>query len=436
MEASNAAAAAGGGLHNPIYISSDEDDERTPFDDFYSPDDVEIQEAILRSLDSTRVAITASASSPHTNVSAALETPPDCKGKCKLPSEGRCFTPIPNGPSNSKKRPSRRDHFECAICFERVQASEKFLVRHCDHAFCNTCVGRYVAAKIGENVAMIGCPDPECKKGSVEIDLCRGIIPSELFDRWNIALCEDIVGGDKFYCPFKDCSALLINDGAVEINETECPHCHRLFCASCRVPWHHGIKCKEFKKLGDDEKGQDDLALKKLADKKKWQRCPKCKMYVERTDGCVYMVCRCRHRFCYLCASPMTKGDHQCRKCSRTWGLCWLIDKFNLERNATAAIMDLCKVAWHDGVTCAEFQRLGNDDRCKDDLLLRKVAKNKKWQRRPKCQMYVERVNNCVYIVCRYRVSLLPVQTSFCNKHNSKASFGSLGQATQRVYPR
>ncbi|GJN33989.1 hypothetical protein PR202_gb22620 [Eleusine coracana subsp. coracana] len=67
MEASNAAATAGGGSHNPIYISSDEDDERAPFDDFYGPDDVEIQEAILRSLDSTRVAITASASSPHTN---------------------------------------------------------------------------------------------------------------------------------------------------------------------------------------------------------------------------------------------------------------------------------------------------------------------------------------------------------------------------------
>ncbi|GJN33987.1 hypothetical protein PR202_gb22618 [Eleusine coracana subsp. coracana] len=306
MEASNAAAAAGGDSHNPIYISSDEDDERAPFDDFSGPDDVEIQEAILRSLDSTRVAITASASSPHTNVSAALETPPDRKGKSKLPSE--------DSPSNSKKKRSRSEYFDCAICFEKVQSSEKFLVSHCAHAFCNTCIGRYVAAKIGENVAMIGCPDPECKKGSVEIDLCRGIIPSELFDRWNIVLCEDIVGGDKFYCPFKDCSALLINDGAVEINETECPHCHRLFCASCRVPWHHGIKCKEFKKLGDDEKGQDDLALKKLADKKKWQRCPKCKMYVERIDGCEYMVCRCRHSFCYLCASPITRGGHQCRK--------------------------------------------------------------------------------------------------------------------------
>jgi E3 ubiquitin-protein ligase RNF144 len=200
---------------------------------------------------------------------------------------------LKDGPSNSKKKASRRkQHFDCAICIEKVQVTEKFLVSHCAHAFCNTCVGRYVAAKVAENVAMIGCPDPECDKGSVEIDQCRGIIPSELLDRWSIALCEDVVGGDKLYCPFKDCSALLISDNAVNIRETECPHCHRLFCARCRVPWHHGIRCKEFKKLGDDEKGQDDLTLKNLAKKKKWQRCPKCKMYVSRRSGCLLIHCR------------------------------------------------------------------------------------------------------------------------------------------------
>jgi E3 ubiquitin-protein ligase RNF144 len=200
---------------------------------------------------------------------------------------------LKDGPSNSKKKASRRkQHFDCAICIEKVQVTEKFLVSHCAHAFCNACVGRYVAAKVAENVAMIGCPDPECDKGSVDIDQCRGIIPSELLDRWSIALCEDVVGGDKLYCPFKDCSALLISDNAVNIRETECPHCHRLFCARCRVPWHHGIRCKEFKKLGDDEKGQDDLTLKNLAKKKKWQRCPKCKMYVSRRSGCLLIHCR------------------------------------------------------------------------------------------------------------------------------------------------
>jgi E3 ubiquitin-protein ligase RNF144 len=194
--------------------------------------------------------------------------------------------------NDSKMKRSTRNRFNCAICFEMVLAAEKFVVSHCRHAFCNSCIGRYVAGKVADNVAVIGCPDPACETGFIEMDLCRDIIPPELFDRWNVVLCEELLGDDKFYCPFKDCSALLLNDDSANIRETECPHCHRLFCARCHVPWHDGIECKEFRKLGDDEKGENDLMLKKLADKEKWQRCPKCRMYVSRKSGCLLINCR------------------------------------------------------------------------------------------------------------------------------------------------
>jgi hypothetical protein len=91
-----------------------------------------------------------------------------------------------------------------------VLAAEKFVVSHCPHAFCNSCIGRYVAGKVADNVAVIGCPDPACETGFIEMDLCRDIIPPELFDRWSVVLCEELLGDDKFYCPFKDCSALLL----------------------------------------------------------------------------------------------------------------------------------------------------------------------------------------------------------------------------------
>jgi E3 ubiquitin-protein ligase RNF144 len=83
MDSNAAAAGAGGASHIPIYISSGDDDP-------YSPDDVEIQEAILLSLNSS-CATTASASSAHTDVSIVLETPPDCKGKRKRSLEGTSF---------------------------------------------------------------------------------------------------------------------------------------------------------------------------------------------------------------------------------------------------------------------------------------------------------------------------------------------------------
>lgn len=32
--------------------------------------------------------------------------------------------------------------------------------------------------------------------------------------------------------------------------------------------------------------------LKKLADQMKWMRCPKCKFYVHKVDGCMFVKCR------------------------------------------------------------------------------------------------------------------------------------------------
>ncbi|WJX59994.1 hypothetical protein P8452_45250 [Trifolium repens] len=60
-------------------------------------------------------------------------------------------------------------------------------------------------------------------------------------------LQASIIGCQKTtYCPFKNCSFLLVNDGDVGVTSAECPACHRLFCAQCKVPWHGGINCQEF----------------------------------------------------------------------------------------------------------------------------------------------------------------------------------------------
>jgi E3 ubiquitin-protein ligase RNF144 len=58
------------------------------------------------------------------------------------------------------------------------------------------------------------------------------------------------------------------------------------------VPWHAGVECREFQQLGQDERGRDDLLLRRLAGRQRWQRCPKCHMYVEKSEGCNYIKCR------------------------------------------------------------------------------------------------------------------------------------------------
>ncbi|KAK8952271.1 hypothetical protein KSP39_PZI003667 [Platanthera zijinensis] len=179
----------------------------------------------------------------------------------------------------------------CEICTDPKYPNELFSITGCSHTYCKSCLSQYVSSKVDKNVLLIKCPSPDCNNGKLEPEMCSPILEEGVFERWCMALCESIVDS-KFYCPFKDCSALMIDDKDNEIKDAECPHCSRLFCAHCRVPWHAGLSCGEFQNLDKEERQQEDLMLMNLAKKSQWQRCPKCKFFVEKRSGCMFITCR------------------------------------------------------------------------------------------------------------------------------------------------
>ncbi|URE38062.1 IBR domain, partial [Musa troglodytarum] len=70
------------------------------------------------------------------------------------------------------------------------------------------------------------------EEGVLDPDRCRHVVSKEVFDRWGLALCESALGQNAFYCPYKDCSALLTNDcsgvGCRVTIKASCPHCRTL----------------------------------------------------------------------------------------------------------------------------------------------------------------------------------------------------------------
>ncbi|KAK4269538.1 hypothetical protein QN277_022682 [Acacia crassicarpa] len=201
----------------------------------------------------------------------------------------------------------------CEICAETKEASQMFTNQRCDHSFCSDCVTKHVATKIQENITEVACPGLDCKN-VVGLDACRPWLPKDLLDRWDQALCEAMfLATPKFYCPFKDCSAMLLIEIEEDIREAECPFCHRLFCARCEVPWHPGVECEEFQRLNENEKERQDLIVRELAKEKKWKRCPNCKFYVEKDGGCLHITCRCKYEFCYGCGEQWTATHGGCQ---------------------------------------------------------------------------------------------------------------------------
>lgn len=42
----------------------------------------------------------------------------------------------------------------------------------------------------------------------------------------------------------------------------------------------------------------------------KYKMCPKCKFYVERTEGCNHMTCKCGNHFCYKCGKNFSNHNY------------------------------------------------------------------------------------------------------------------------------
>ncbi|XP_062196254.1 E3 ubiquitin-protein ligase RSL1-like isoform X2 [Phragmites australis] len=209
-------------------------------------------------------------------------------------------------------------HHLCGICMEPMAPSEAHRGgAACAHAFCRACLAGHVRAKVesgGAAAAVVRCPDASCA-AALDPELCRGALPSDVFERWCAALCESLfLGARRTYCPFPDCSEMMVADEGEDegrVTQSECQVCRRLFCARCGVaPWHAGVTCDEYGKLREGDRGREDMLLLEMANGRKWKRCPRCQFFVEKVDGCLHITCRCGFEFCYVCGTNWLGMTH------------------------------------------------------------------------------------------------------------------------------
>jgi len=50
---------------------------------------------------------------------------------------------------------------------------------------------------------------------------------------------------------------------------------------------------------------------------------------------------------------------------------------------------------------CEEFQKLNAEERGREDVMLRNLAKQMMWKRCPTCGFYVAKTSGCMYMKCR-----------------------------------
>ncbi|XP_022650637.1 probable E3 ubiquitin-protein ligase RNF217 [Varroa destructor] len=113
-----------------------------------------------------------------------------------------------------------------------------------------------------------------------------------------------LLRGDK-KCP--RCQLIL-----VKFDGSSCPRCGLNWCFRCEAT-HEGVNCDQFSEVHRNQ----IKSWAQSVSEGQWnaQKCPRCKVYVQRASGCDHMHCaHCHTHFCYRCGKRLRHmkffGDH------------------------------------------------------------------------------------------------------------------------------
>ena len=205
----------------------------------------------------------------------------------------------------------------CIVCYDTVygRSSERTC---CKKSVCSSCISTIIHTNIEEGLIFIQCPNPECQRGAItreEVLKHTHGRTRELYERMRLEAENDET---KRACP--NCSHITehtlpprrrkFREEDVKISCVKCSHD---WCFRCHAPWHEALTCKQFQK-GDRQffKWTKEHSNAGIAN---CQKCPLCRVYIQRSTGCDHMTCnRCDTEFCYKCGDRFLEfpglGDH------------------------------------------------------------------------------------------------------------------------------
>ena len=202
----------------------------------------------------------------------------------------------------------------CPICYSNKINKNNIAQKNCRHKFCDECIKTYLTKKIidGE-VLKITCLMGGCKNVYTQEQIQANVAPN-IFNKYikfyNIQ--KKLQNPNHLYinCAAVDCEELVdctnINEGNVT-----CSLGH-IFCRKCfKIGGHlpneppcniDDLNVEFFNEL--NKQNSYNVRVK-------YKQCPKCKVLIEKIDGCNQMRCiNCGYNFCWLCMREYTSNHY------------------------------------------------------------------------------------------------------------------------------
>ncbi|XP_041040697.1 ranBP-type and C3HC4-type zinc finger-containing protein 1 isoform X1 [Carcharodon carcharias] len=202
-----------------------------------------------------------------------------------------------------------REPIECRICLLDVKPGEGVVLRDCLHSFCSECLKQLIRSCTEPQVP---CPFRDesyaCNSKLQEREV-RALVSLEDYDKFldrGMSVAESS-SENSYHCKTADCRGWCIYEDMV--NEFRCPICLKLNCLLCKAI-HEGMNCKQYqddlrcRAVNDSAARRTTEMLKTMVQTGEAMHCPKCKIIVQKKDGCDWLRCPvCHTEICWV-----TKG--------------------------------------------------------------------------------------------------------------------------------
>uniref|UniRef100_A0A8C9UXV3 RBR-type E3 ubiquitin transferase n=1 Tax=Scleropages formosus TaxID=113540 RepID=A0A8C9UXV3_SCLFO len=203
----------------------------------------------------------------------------------------------------------------CKLCLGEFPMERMTTISQCQCVFCTLCLKQYVELLIKEGLeTAISCPDSACpKRGHLLETEVSPTFPTLLQQSFRFEK-RVLLDPCRTWCPSSSCQAvcqLAEADPGSESGEPKarpvlCHACSLEFCSACRVGWHPGQACRESLPTATFLPGESSPFYKSEEEDAPIKRCPRCKVYIERDEGCAQMMCKsCKHAFCWYCLESL-----------------------------------------------------------------------------------------------------------------------------------
>ncbi len=201
------------------------------------------------------------------------------------------------------------DTFNCPICLESKPTHSSVTPCTCDAKYCLDCMRQMLEVVTNEKGAVpVRCPT--CPQ-TLDTDTCLRVLEgTPHYASFSALVTEKLHHANLRYCANARCGAPFdwsppVSGSVADATRAHCPLCGTDTCVECRVPWHAGQTCAEYR-----ANEADINAVGQLAARMRWMPCPKCHALIEKQRGdCNFVRCTCRCAFCFNCGVPYLDTD-------------------------------------------------------------------------------------------------------------------------------